>query len=53
VRRDCGGWGAGDPRGFRSFGTYSAPPPVDGRTAPDVAGLDEDRPPIAFVLAKG
>ncbi len=29
---------------FRNFGTYSAQPPVDGRSEPDTTGPNEDRP---------
>ena len=43
----------GDHAGFRNFGTYSAQPPVDDRTRPDTAGLNEDRPPTVFTLVEG
>ena len=43
----------GDRAGFGNFGTYSVQPPVNGWTAPDVGGLDEDRPPTVFMLVGG
>ena len=44
------------PRGGRALknsGPYRAQPPVDDRTAPDSAGLDEDQPLAVFGLVRG
>ena len=39
--------------GTQNSGPYRAQPPVDDRTAPDSAGLDEDQPLAVFGLVRG
>jgi hypothetical protein len=39
--------------GRQPLGTYSARSPVDGRTTPNTAGLDKDRPLTASLLVRG